>query len=77
MTSITRLSDRRPSDAPGAEHISDDQWGRRMFRYRGVYQHKGKWYVAEFWTFGADDAEDIGERMGLRDIGQVIEEGTW
>jgi hypothetical protein len=60
------------------ELVSQDQWGRRMFAFEGSYTVDGRSWAARFWAFDHDHAEACAAAMGggLRDIGQVIEEGN-
>jgi hypothetical protein len=76
MADVTRLADRRPSDASDPVHVSQDQWGRPTFEYSGDYQLGGRTWNLRFWAFDLADAEELAERWGLMDVGQVIEEGV-
>lgn len=74
---IISLTDRRPSDRPAAQHVSSDQWGRRTFEFSGDYQLGGRTWNVRFWAFGWADAEELAERWGLSNVGQVHEEGDF
>jgi len=73
---IHTLSDRRASDQPDPAHVSSDQWGRPTFEFSGDYEQGGRTWSVRFWAFGWDDAEELAERWGLSNVGQVVEEGN-
>lgn len=71
--------------APEAEHVSCDQWGRPMFRFIVEYPHlttpsgRDRVWSATIWAYDQEDAEARLDaiRSSGRLSGQVLETGPW
>lgn len=74
---IHTLSDRRASDQPDPQFVSQDAWGRPMALWRGEYTLGGRTWTADYWAFDTEDGVERGELLGLSNCGMIICEGEW
>ncbi|KGM36171.1 hypothetical protein [Inquilinus limosus] len=67
-------------DQPAVEHVSQDQWGRPMYRFAISYDHlPNRTWTADIWAYNQADAEARLEAIRNNGViaGQALEEGAW
>lgn len=85
MTVIDIKQYRAAQERPDLDHVSQDQWGRDIFRFAVEYPHLAKQsgenrtWTATIWAYSFQDAEDRLEAIRQHGVvaGQVMEVGDW